>query len=1029
MQTQHGPGPLVALSSDESAAIEPPDSGRSHPHIVASDKSPPTPTPKPLHIPSPAHLLLTHNNGPHAAHIALSAPHTAPPAPAGIMPPGRFRKLSLSDNHPIIPSPLHTECLKADDANISAATAIVTSSSIAPPNRSDSGDDSPLRTARPSDYEQDNGRDLQEKQRNGSTAFPALLNPKHHAHDGIEREEEHHDDDNAEEDDDDDEAETTPTSSSACSSDTAESEHSRTSYESSVLAPISEAPDSSFSSMLSASSSTSSAVADAEADTTPTVFSNTKGSKLSHPSPKHPIVNVISDDDDDDTQGTDGKQVEGIDGDLTTPTNSIIRPRSDSALAEAASVSTSGTGTGTGNSTATNTANTATSTATPNGTNLTRSSSGRRLSCPTKAKAKLRPCFRRRSSAQSTSALSATSSSDVDYDHPPRGRSVRFSPGPPQEVRTHSPVEYDRKSCAINHRLTAEDVEEMRRMEMGLGLLEAKWAAVAACKAAASSASASPAAVSAARAAAAEAEEAEIRFHSAAGVAGMRRSERHWDRDDTPGPSGYGRDRERERERRWGGGGGGASAGGGGAENADPHRGLSRPYSAGTAADRDRLAPPPSSGSTAASYSGSGSGLTRRGTLTRASSSSSTSVYNRADYSDSSESEYEMPRSSPSHGLYARPLSSWSASRGNVVKGNTDAPSLSDRGHSKHSHPHHHHHHHGANGAGPSGGAAAGAAAAAAAAAASTAAAKNGGMPPPGGWQPPDRCRNGYAGSAGWGIGGAAAARRSTTPVNGGCVVSSSGGATHHGGMGRPSSPSSASMLGASLSSSGIGAGGAGGSGAATPPAAHSSLIARFGLTSPPPPLPGTEDSSGPNHSGSTGLSSGTSSPLPGWGHGFASAHSSPGSVSMGLGGSAGAAGRKSPHFFAHSMYHQPHGLVPSFKRTPPPSIDGVSVLAGAGAMGEEEDEDEEEGEGEGEGEEEAASSARHPSSGGGGGGGGAGATKMAAANSHRGRASPISSALSSSSCASVASASLSGYDSPASEFCYESGSEYDLVG
>lgn len=101
---------------------------------------------------------------------------------------------------------------------------------------------------------------------------------------------------------------------------------------------------------------------------------------------------------------------------------------------------------------------------------LSRTSS-RRNSSPVK----LRPCFRRQSSATST----RESSCERD---PPRGRSVRFSSRPPQELRTHSPVEYDRKSCPVSNRLSPADVEELRTMKMEMGLLEAKWAAVAACK-------------------------------------------------------------------------------------------------------------------------------------------------------------------------------------------------------------------------------------------------------------------------------------------------------------------------------------------------------------------------------------------------------------------------------------------------------------------------------------------------------------------------------------------------------------------
>ncbi|KAJ1023244.1 hypothetical protein NDA16_003397 [Ustilago loliicola] len=102
-----------------------------------------------------------------------------------------------------------------------------------------------------------------------------------------------------------------------------------------------------------------------------------------------------------------------------------------------------------------------------------RLSRSRRNSSPVK----LRPCFRR----QSSQSAASTRESSCERD-PPRGRSVRFSSRPPQELRTHSPVEYDRKSCPVNNRLSPADVEELRTMKMEMGLLEARWAAVAACK-------------------------------------------------------------------------------------------------------------------------------------------------------------------------------------------------------------------------------------------------------------------------------------------------------------------------------------------------------------------------------------------------------------------------------------------------------------------------------------------------------------------------------------------------------------------
>ncbi|KAE8222568.1 hypothetical protein CF319_g4255 [Tilletia indica] len=901
VQAVHSPGTPSGVGADEGAALEPPDSRSSsyqqQQHQQRRTSTSPPTSNESTH-PSPVHLLLSHHHGHHVANVDLSAPYSAPPAPAGIFPPGRYRKLSFSDNHPIVPSPLHTECLKADDPSSYTPVASVATA-----------DWSPLRTARPSDYYGNEGKEHQRKHH-----FPSVAHK------------DHDDDDDEEKDDDEDDDDNTPTSSTCSSSETAESEHSRTSYESSVLAPISEAPDTSFSSAVSASDS-------ASADTTPTVITSStiKSTQLVQPSPKHPVVNVIEDD------------LAQNEADMVTPTNSIIRSRSESNITSSSAVSNS-TATNTmdaGNSNNNNSANLLGVTSSSS-TNLTRSSSGRRLSCPTKAKVKLRPCFRRRSSAQSPSSAAtlSTSFSDCDAgDHPPRGRSVRFSPGPPQEVRTHSPVEYDRKSCAINHRLTAEDVEEMRRMEMGLGLLEAKWAAVAACRAAAADAAATmrqnaekrlASSAEGGQAGGADSEEnseggqveggcegeeeAEIKFHSAAGVAGMRRSERHLDR---------GRDTNSGRDWRWdrsdtGSGGGdsdrGSSTLGSSGQNGQ-RSGSVRPYSAGS--DRDRLVPP----------SMSHSGMARRGTLSRTNSSS---FQNRADYSDSSESEYEGTRASyirpsHSHGSNSSSSSTPMASR-HSVKGNTDAPTASERGHGQG----------GGNGAG------------------------SGVL---GGWQPPDRCWNGYSGAAGW-AGAGMLGRRSTTPVNG---VSTS----HPASPTAPSPSSTPCALPPPMSISASSSG--------PPVACHSSLIARFGLTAPPPPLPGM--TSEPSVSTSSGPA--------GWGHGYASAHSSPGA-----GVAASLSGPKSPHLFIGGG--APSGSpISSVRRSNSQAF--ASIADGGSPSAQKHD-----GIGNSEGDRDRAG--------------------------QRASSPLFSSARSSSSCTS-ATTSLSGYDSPASEFCYESGSEYDLLG
>lgn len=124
----------------------------------------------------------------------------------------------------------------------------------------------------------------------------------------------------------------------------------------------------------------------------------------------------------------------------------------------------------------------------PSSPRISRTSSrNRRTSSPTtraKGKFPLRPCFKRGTSTQSSLNMSSRDSSlERSGGRDSRGRTkVRFSPAPPVEVRTHSPVEYDRKPCPINNRLSTGDLEELRDMKMEMGLLEAKCAALAACK-------------------------------------------------------------------------------------------------------------------------------------------------------------------------------------------------------------------------------------------------------------------------------------------------------------------------------------------------------------------------------------------------------------------------------------------------------------------------------------------------------------------------------------------------------------------
>lgn len=95
---------------------------------------------------------------------------------------------------------------------------------------------------------------------------------------------------------------------------------------------------------------------------------------------------------------------------------------------------------------------------------------------PHRHKVPLRPCFSRRISSQNPS-----SSASERGDSSPRGRyHVHFSSAPPQTIRTHSPVDYDRSSCPVSNRLSVQDVEEMQSLEMEIGLLSARCSAIAA---------------------------------------------------------------------------------------------------------------------------------------------------------------------------------------------------------------------------------------------------------------------------------------------------------------------------------------------------------------------------------------------------------------------------------------------------------------------------------------------------------------------------------------------------------------------
>ena len=57
-----------------------------------------------------------------------------------------------------------------------------------------------------------------------------------------------------------------------------------------------------------------------------------------------------------------------------------------------------------------------------------------------------------------------------------RQRSVRFCTSPPTQVDTHNAEDYDRTAHPLNNRLSPHDVEELRELKLGIGLLESKYA-------------------------------------------------------------------------------------------------------------------------------------------------------------------------------------------------------------------------------------------------------------------------------------------------------------------------------------------------------------------------------------------------------------------------------------------------------------------------------------------------------------------------------------------------------------------------
>lgn len=87
--------------------------------------------------------------------------------------------------------------------------------------------------------------------------------------------------------------------------------------------------------------------------------------------------------------------------------------------------------------------------------------------------------LRRTGASASTPTLKSSLVSKDDKRNSRRcrtgGRScVRFSSDAPIEVRTHSPVDYDRKSCPINNRLCDKDLKELRELSMSLDLLKSR---------------------------------------------------------------------------------------------------------------------------------------------------------------------------------------------------------------------------------------------------------------------------------------------------------------------------------------------------------------------------------------------------------------------------------------------------------------------------------------------------------------------------------------------------------------------------
>lgn len=88
----------------------------------------------------------------------------------------------------------------------------------------------------------------------------------------------------------------------------------------------------------------------------------------------------------------------------------------------------------------------------------------------------------RRGSRSRKPLKSALSSSDDERTGRPRHRdrkkqSVRFCLEP-EEQRTHSPVDYDRKAHPVHNRLCHDDLRELRDLHMPMDLLASRWSAL-----------------------------------------------------------------------------------------------------------------------------------------------------------------------------------------------------------------------------------------------------------------------------------------------------------------------------------------------------------------------------------------------------------------------------------------------------------------------------------------------------------------------------------------------------------------------